>query len=88
MSDLHWQLRTEGPESMRYVSSNDYVIGVSPVPGLVHLLGPVTHHDEEDEIKGAGPRRDLIAVCEIGNWDMLYRWFIEPSAMGLRLGAE
>lgn len=89
MTDRIWQLRfgNEGATS-RYVSSDDYVISVSPIPGLVHLLGPVTHEGDETEPDGIGPRRDLIAVCEIGDWATLMVWFKKPEESGMALGVE
>lgn len=73
-----WQLRFgKDGETSRYVSNDDYVISVSPIPGLMHLLGPVTkEHDD-----GFGPKRDLIALAEIGNWQEFMGWVSHPSGV-------
>lgn len=81
-ADRVWQLRFgKGGTTSRYVSSDDYTISVSPVPGLIHLLSPVMHDGEVVEPDGYGPIRDLIAVCEIGNWAELLTWFEDPTAV-------
>ena len=80
MSDRLWALRfpKDATGASRYVSSDDWVIATSPLPGLIHLLGPANNTDKIDD-EYQGPRRRLEAVCEIGDWQTLGRWFNDPN---------